>query len=441
MADSAPRKPSTKAKVAAKKASAAKKAASETRRAAPKRRPASRHSAALPEVESLTNELELERPAPAKAEMRAMPSAHAAPEPVGAPSRGHIRNRDITVFLRQLIMMFESGTPILKALKSLSRRGENKSVRSLVGGIADYVEAGNPLWQAFAREGRAFSPVEVNLIKAAEASGSLPQVLKRIAEYREQSERLTRKVQVALIYPAVLVTVSFVLVVILSVFVIPAFKDIFDTMGAKIGGYSQLIMTLAALVTKFWWVLVILVVGAIALYKLWYVRDPMRRLTADKIKLRLPLFGTLARKRVTADFMATFAMLLRSGVSMMATLDLCKNSVSNRVYVGVIQDMRDSIEAGEGLEAPLRKAEKDGYIDGVVVDMLLTGEESGGLERVAEQISATYEEDIEIAVSGLTEAITPVFVVLMGFVVGAIVLGMFLPLISMIETISSGQGM
>lgn len=441
MADSAPKKPSTKAKVAAKKASAAKKAAAESRRAAPKRRPASRHTAALPEVESLTNELELERPAAPKAEVRAVPSAHASAEPVGAPSRGHIRNRDITVFLRQLIMMFESGTPILKALKSLSRRGENKSVRALVGGIADYVEAGNPLWQAFAREGRAFSPVEVNLIKAAEASGSLPTVLKRIAEYREQSERLTRKVQVALIYPAVLVTVAVALVIILSVFVIPAFKEIFDTMGAKIGGFSAFIMWAADVVTGYWWIAVAIFVGLIALYKLWFVRDPMRRLMADKIKLRVPLFGTLARKRVTADFMATFSMLLRSGVSMMATLDLCKNAVSNRAYVGVIQDMRDSIEAGEGLEAPLRKAEKDGYIDGVVVDMLLTGEESGGLERVAEQIATTYEEDIEIAVSGLTEAITPVFVVLMGFVVGAIVLGMFLPLISMIETISSGQGM
>ncbi len=438
MAESAPRKPSTKAKVAAKKASAAKKAAAEHR--APARRPVSRHSAALPQVESLTNELELERPAP-KAEVRTVPSASASSEPVGAPSRGHIRNRDITVFVRQLIMMFESGTPILKALKSLARRGENKNVRALVGGIAEYVESGNPLWQAFAREGRAFSPVEVNLIKAAEASGSLPQVLKRIAEYREQSERLTKKVQVALIYPAVLVTVSFVLVVILSMFVIPAFKDIFDTMGAKIGWYSQLVMDLAAFVTRFWYVVVLAVGGLWALYKFWYVRDPMRKLTADKIKLRLPLFGSLARKRVTADFMATFAMLLRSGVSMMATLDLCKNSVANRAYIGVIQDMRDSIEAGEGLEAPLRKAEKDRYIDGVVVDMLLTGEESGGLERVAEQISTTYEEDIEIAVSGLTEAITPVFVVLMGFVVAAIVLAMFLPLISMIEAISSGQGL
>jgi type IV pilus assembly protein PilC len=172
---------------------------------------------------------------------------------------------------------------------------------------------------------------------------------------------------------------------------------------------------------------------------LWWVRNPLRQLAADRAKLRVPVFGGLGRRQVTADFMRTFAMLLRSGVSMMATLDLCKNSVSNRAYIGVVQDMRDSIEAGEGLEAPLRKAEKEGYLAGVVVDMLLTGEESGGLERVADQIASTYEEDIEIGVAGLTEAITPIFVVFMGFIVGGIVLGMFLPLISMIQTLSSGS--
>ncbi len=435
MPTNAPRKPNTKLKVAAKKASA-KKAASAAR---PAPRPVARHEAALPEVQSLTKELELERPAAPKAASRGVPSASVASEAVSAPSRGLIRDRDITTFLRQLIMMFESGTPILKALKSLSRRSENKNLRTLVGGIAEYVESGNPLWQAFAREGRYFSPVDVNLIKAAEASGSLPVVLKRIAEYREATNRLNRKVQVALIYPAILVTVATALVVVLSVFVIPSFREIFVTMNAKIGWYSELIMDTADFVAMWWWLVVGAVIGLIAAYKLWWVRDPLRQLAADRAKLRVPVFGKLGRLRVTADFMRTFAMLLRSGVSMMATLDLCKNSVSNRAYIGVVQDMRDSVEAGEGLEGPLRKAEKDGYLAGVVVDMLLTGEESGGLERVADQIASTYEEDIEISVAGLTEAITPLFVVVMGFVVGAIVLGMFLPLFSMIQTISAGS--
>jgi type IV pilus assembly protein PilC len=210
-------------------------------------------------------------------------------------------------------------------------------------------------------------------------------------------------------------------------------------MNAKMNWYSTFIMGVADFVRHSWYWVIGLLVALIALYKLWFVRSPARALTADRVKLRVPVFGGLARRRVTADFMRTFAMLIRSGVSMMATLDLCKNSVSNRAYVGVVQDLRDSVEAGEGLEAPLRKSEKEGYFSGVVVDMMLTGEESGGLERVADQVAAAYEEDIEITVAGLTEAITPAFVVFMGFIVGAIVIGMFLPLISMIQNISAGN--
>ncbi len=439
MPTNAPRKPNTKMKVAAKKASA-KKAATAARPAV-SRRPAARHEAALPAVKSLTQELELERPAAPKASSRAVPSVNAASEPVGAPSRGSIRNKDVSVFLRQLIMMFEAGTPILKALKSLARRSENKSVRAMVGGIAEYVEAGNPLWQAFARESREFPPVEVNLIKAAEASGSLPVVLKRIAEYREQRERLKRQMQVAMIYPLTVTVVACALVILLSLFVLPAFQEMFDELGVELNGYTKFIMFAAAFVSKTWWIAVIVVVGLILGYRLWWVRSPLRQLQSDKIKLRIPIFGSLARRRVVAEFTRTFAMLLRSGVSMMSTLDLCRNSVGNRAYISVIQDMRDSVEAGEGLEAPLRKAEKERYLDGVVVDMLLTGEESGGLEQVADQIANTYEDEIDIAVKGISEAILPVFVVFAAFVVGGIVIGLFLPLIRMIETISSGSGL
>ncbi len=430
-----PRKPSTKAKLAAKqkRTSASKARAAATRRAGGDAAP---RTVALPEAGGLVQELELERPS--TREERPLPRAGAAPVTVGAPSRGVVRRRDVTVFLRQLILMLESGTPILKGLKSLSRRSEQKGVRALVGGIAEYVEAGNPLWQAFAREGRHFPAVEVNLIKAAEASGTLPAVLRRIADFREQRDRLERKVQIALIYPAFLVVFAFVAVVILSMFVIPAFREIFESMDVELNRYSQLVMDTADFVTSYWWLAVILAVGLWLGYFFWWVRSPVRQLQSDRFFLRVPVFGSILRRRVIAGFMRTFAMLLRSGVSMMATLDLCKNSVANRAYVGVIQDMRDSVERGEGLEGPLRDAEKNGYISGVIADMILTGEETGSLERVADHIATSYEEEVETAVAGLTESITPIFVVIMGFIVGSVVLGLFLPLITMIETISSG---
>lgn len=419
----------TQAKGAAKKKPAKRKPAK--KKATPKR-----VVDELRQAEGLI-EAELERPQSAASEAT-LTSVSAAPETILSRSGGGVRNKDITGFLRQLIMLLDAGTPILKSLKTLSRRGERKGLRDMVSGITEYVEAGNPLWQAFAREGKHFLPVEVNLIKASEASGTLTTVLKRISDYREQRDRLRKFMQVAMIYPAVLVSVSLGLIIILALFVIPAFKEIFEQMGAEIGGFSGFVMGTADVIAGYWWVLVGAIVGFFAGYYLWWVRSPLRMLASDQAKLRLPIFGSIIQRYVVADFTRTFAMLLRSGISMMATLDLCKNSVGNRAYVSVIQDMRDSVEAGEGLESPLRQAEKKGYLPGVVVDMLLTGEESGSIDRVADQIADTYEDEVEIAVSGLKEAITPVFVVGMGFVVGCLVLAMFLPLISMIDTIAGG---
>lgn len=421
----------------AKKTPARKKAAAKTKSAASKPAAAKKAAVNLREAESLI-EAELERPEKSSSSAASRPRTVASVPVVASSSGGSVRNKDITAFLRQLVMMLDAGTPILKALKSLSRRGDRKGVRNMVGGIREYVESGNPLWQAFARESKHFPAVDVNLIKASEASGTLTSVLKRIADYREQRERLTKFVQVAMIYPSILVAVCLTLIIVLSKFVIPAFEEIFATMDVEIGGFSTFVMAAAGFVDSTWWLFTLIVVGLVVLHEMWWVKNPVRKLTSDQIKLRIPIFGSIIMRSVIADFTRTFAMLLRSGISIMATLDLCKNSVSNRAYASVIQDMRDSVESGEGLEAPLRNAEKKGYIPGIVVDMLLTGEESGSLEKVSDQIADTYEDEVEIAVNGLKEAITPLFVVLMGFIVGSIVIAMFLPLISMINTISGG---
>jgi len=431
----------TKKKTAAKRkqTTAAKKKAASKRKSTAKKPASKRTSVKLEEIGEQISDIELEEPEQEKQpQKRAVPSVSVSSDAVSGGATSGVRERDITVFLRQLLMMLESGTPVLKALKTLSRRGETKGIRTLVTGIAEYVESGNPMWQAFAREPKHFSPVDVNLIKAAEASGTLPQVLARIADTREQRERLRRFMQVAMIYPSILVAVSLALIIILSVFVIPAFREIFTQMDAELNWYSEFIMTAADVIAGYWWVFVLLLIGAITGYQFWVRQSPIARLRADQWKLKLPIAGNIVEKRSVAEFMRTFAMLQRSGISMMATLDLCKNSVGNHAYIGVIQDMRDSVESGEGLEAPLREAERNGYMSGVVVDMMLTGEETGSMEQVADQVAGTYEEEVEIAVNGLKEAITPVFVVLMGFIVGGIVLGMFLPLISMIDSIAGG---
>jgi len=442
-----PRAKSPAKKKPAKQSAAKKSSAKPKKKAAagPKKRAARTPAAArkgvveLRQAENLI-EAELDRPSgrPDAVQTRATPAASVSSEAILSRAAGGVREKDITAFLRQLIMMLDAGTPILKSLKSLARRGDRKALRDMIGGIAEYVESGNPLWQAFAREGKYFAPIDVNLIKASEASGTLTTVLKRIADYREQRARLLRSLKVAMIYPSLLLFGCVGVVLVLSAFVLPAFKEAFENMGAEISGFSQFVMSTSDFVSAYWWVPVALLVAFVLFHNFYWVKNPLRRLQSDKVKLKIPIWGSIVQRSVIADFTNTFSMLLRSGISMLATLDLCKNAVTNHAYHSVIQDMRDSVENGEGLEAPLRQAEKDGYLPGIVVDMLVTGEESGALEQVSDQIAVIYEEEVEVAIDGIKESIVPIFVIGMGIVVGTMVFALFLPLISMIDSMAGG---
>lgn len=385
-------------------------------------------------------ELELDAPTLRKSGGSSVPSVGAVQDTITTRATRSVRGRDITVFFRQLIMMLDAGTPLLKALKSLSNRGERRGIRNLVSGIAEYVEAGNPLWQAFAREGKHFPPIYVNLVKAAEASGTLPTVLRRLVDYRERRESMRRNLVVAMIYPVTIAVIAYLIIWLLATFLIPEFREMFSSMGLEIPAFTKLVMGVASFIGG--WQSLALVIGIIvgvwAIYSLWFVQNPLRRVVADRMKLRLPVVGPLTQANVVAEFTRTFAMLQRSGVLMMSTLELCRSSVSNRAFAEAIQDMRDSAERGDGLEAPLRSAERRGLMPGVVVDMLITGEETGSMDQIADQIADSYEEEAEVLVHGLKEAIQPIAVVGIGLIVGGTVIALFLPLISMMEQIAGG---
>ncbi len=373
---------------------------------------------------------------PAKLAPALVPSAKAIQESVTARAVRGVRGRDLTSFLRQLIMMLNAGSPLLKSLKSLSHRGEHQGIRDLVTGMTEYVEAGNPLWQAFARY-KEFDAVFVNLIKASEASGTLTTVLKRLVRYREAREMLQKRVRAAMIYPVVVLVVCFAVLALITTVIVPEFVSMFEKFEIEIPRFTNAFIAVADFVTAYWFWVAVLVAGAIFAYKFLVVQSPVWRMKADRMKLRIPIFGPILRKNAVVDFTQTFALMLRSGLSMMATLDLCRNSVRNRAYVNPIQEMRDSVERGEGLEQPMRNAERSGLFPGVVVDMMITGEETGSVDVIAEQIGEIYEKEVEIDVAGISESMQPVITVSMGIVVGLIVFALFSPLVQMIEQISS----
>ncbi|MEX2016753.1 MAG: type II secretion system F family protein [Candidatus Hydrogenedentales bacterium] len=351
-----------------------------------------------------------------------------------------VRERDITAFLRQLIMLLEAGTPLLRSLHTLETRSEREGVREMVHSMREYVEAGNPLWQAFAREDRYFSPVMINMIKASEASGTLTIVLERIVEFRERRELMVRRIRSAAFYPVVLILVAFIVITIIAAWVIPQFKMIFRSFELEETGITAFFFGAAAALAATWWIILLVVFALVLAYYLWFKRSPVRRTYGDRFRLRLPIVGPIIKKTAVVEFTRTFGLMLRSGLSMLVTLDLCRNAMSNRAYVHVIQDMRDSVERGEGLERPLRQAEKERLFPGTVVDMLITGEETGQLDVICQQIANRYEEEVRIQVDTIGEALQPIIVIVLGIVVAGLAVAIFGPLVQMIEKISTGAG-
>ncbi len=355
----------------------------------------------------------------------------------GLFSTGGVRHTDVTAFLRQLIMLLEAGTSILKSLRALSQRGERPAMRALVAEITTSVEAGNPLWMAFDHHPRHFDTVFVNLIKASEASGTLTTVLRRLVNYREERELLRKRVRGAMVYPVLLLLALFGAMFVITSFVVPVFADFFGRAGLSIPGPTRFLIYASAVFRVWWWVPILAFVALVAAYRFWYVRNPVRRIAADRLKLRVPIFGPIVQKNAIVEMSRTLGLLLRSGLSMMATLDLTRNAIHNRAVAETLQAMRNSVERGGGLEEPLRQSD---VIPSVVADMFVTGEESGRVDDVAQQIAEVYEQEVRIAVEGVGEAIQPVFTLFVGVLVLILFVSLFLPMIHMIDQLG-GQAM
>lgn len=352
--------------------------------------------------------------------------------------RGRVPESEITLFLRQLIMLLEAGTTILKSLKTLAQRGSNPQARALIADIAQYLESGNALWQCFDRLPRYFDDVFVNLIKASEASGNLVPVLKRLVDYRAEREMLRKRVRGAMLYPLILVVACIAVMLIITRFVVPEFEEMFRQQNISVPTGTQWFLWGANGFSQWWWTPVIVIIALWIVYKYWFVRNESRRLLADRMKIKIPVIGKIIHKNAMVELSRTMSMLLRSGLSMMATLNLTRRAIHNRAVSESLQAVRDSIEQGGGMEEPLRA--NAGVIPPVVTDMLVTGEESGRVDAIAEQIANIYEEEVRIAVNSMAEVLQPIFTVIIGGAVAALFISLFYPIVSMVQQISSGTG-
>jgi type IV pilus assembly protein PilC len=415
---------------------------------ATRKKPATRRKTAARSLKSLEEDaapaVEEKKPAERTERSRAKTEAAGKDSIAKRPPRsssflaGRPKARDVNNFLRQLIMLMDAGTPILKSLKTCAQRSEKAVIRNMVADIAEHVENGNALWQGFERHPHEFDTVFINLIKASEASGTLGAVLKRQVDYRERREMLARKLRGAMAYPVVLLIFCVGVLLLISKFVIPEFEKTFLKLGdGELPAVTSFFFGFINFITSLSFVLsVVGVLVALFLAYKFLVLNPVNRIIADRIKLSIPYLGkNIIKKRAIVEFCWTLSMMLRAGISMMVTLDLVRSAITNRAFANTLNGVRDSVERGEGIEAPLRASAH--IVPPVVTDMLVTGEDSGQLDDIAEHLAKTYEEEVDIAISSLGDLLLPIMVVLIGLIVLTLFVALFLPLIAALEQLQS----
>lgn len=335
---------------------------------------------------------------------------------------------DICQFSRQVATMLASGIPLVQALDIVAKGFENESVRDLIYKIKSSVEAGQPFSETLQDYPRQFDGLYCNLVAAGEASGALDTMLDRIATYKEKSESLKRKIKKALFYPAAVMVVAMVVTGILLIFVVPQFEALFKGFGADLPMFTQMVLNLSAFVQKWWWIILALIIGGIAVFTRVYRNSKKVQAAVDRLVLKLPIFGPILNKACVARFSRTLSTTFSAGVPLIEALDSVSNATGNIVYVNAVQQIKDEISQGSQMNVAMRNT---GVFSNMVVQMVGIGEEAGALDDMLSKVANIYEEEVDLAVDSLSSLLEPLIMAILGVVVGGLVIAMYLPIFKM----------
>jgi type IV pilus assembly protein PilC len=331
---------------------------------------------------------------------------------------------DLVIFTRQLATMIDSGIPLVHALNILSEQVENPDLREVVIMVRKDIEAGMSFCDALAKHPKVFSELFINMARAGESSGMLDDILDRLATYLEKSAALTRKISSSLVYPAVVVSMAFIITAVLLLKVVPTFKGIFDTLGGQLPLPTRVLIFISDLFRQYFLFLALLLGGVIFLFKK-YIATEKGRYNFDRAKLKAPVLGELFRKLAVAKFSRTFSTLVKSGVTVLSALDIVSKTSGNKVVEEAVLSCSKAVRDGEPIAQPLLKS---GVFPPMVCRMISVGEQTGQLEKMLTKIADFYDEQVDSATSALTSMIEPLVIAFLGIVVGGIVISLFLPI-------------
>ena len=343
-----------------------------------------------------------------------------------------IKPEDIIMFNVQLANMIDAGLTLINSLNIICRQIENKKLREVVEEVKRAVEGGSTFSDALANHPKVFSKLFVDMVRAGETSGKLNVVLNRLAHYVEQQEDLRQQVKNALFYPAILVIAGIAVVVLIVSFVMPKFVEVFNRAGVPLPLPTRIFYALGLGLTNYWYLIIFIAWLAFMGIRM-YARTKKGGYQFDRLKLDLPVIGPLVRKLIISRFSRTLATLVDSGVPILHSLDIVREVVGNRIISDVVKDVRDSVEEGERIAKELKKS---GEFPQDMVQMISVGEETGKLGHMLNKISGFYDNAVGYSLKKLIALIEPLFIIVLGVLVGFIMASMLLPMFDMIKTIS-----
>ncbi|HNY77929.1 MAG: type II secretion system F family protein [Sedimentisphaerales bacterium] len=351
-------------------------------------------------------------------------------------ARAKVKVKYVTEFARQLSTLQDAGLPILRSLRILEEQQKSGAFKRIIGYVADEIEGGTTLSEAMAKFPRCFDRLFVNMVAAGEAGGVLDLILARIADFKEKAIRLKGRVKSAMIYPIVVLTAAFLILLGLMMFVIPQFESVLKEMvGGSLNPITTAVLGISAWIAyRYGWAWMIATPIAIIITLRIIRRFQAGRMVLDSINLRMPVVGQLSSKVSITRWTRTLGTLISAGVPILDAINVTRETAGNEVYAKLLGNIHNSIRQGDTFAAPLRQSKT---IDLLVSNMVAVGEETGDLDKMLLKVADNYDEQVDVLVGGLMSMLEPIMIIGLGGMVGVIVVAVFLPMIQVITSLSA----
>jgi type IV pilus assembly protein PilC len=343
----------------------------------------------------------------------------------GIKRGGKVEQGDIAIFSRQLATMLGAGIPLVQAFEIVGAGHDKPAMQRLLLDIKTDIEGGTSLHEALGKHPLYFDKLYVNLTEAGEQAGALESLLDKIATYKEKTEAIKKKVKKALFYPAAVLAVAVIVTVVLLIFVIPQFEDLFKGFGADLPAFTQAVVSLSKFVQHQGIFLLVVIIGAFYVFMYFKRRSRALNDLLARAALRTPIIGPILHKAAVARFARTLSTMFAAGVPLVEALESVAGATGNIVYENAVMKMRDEVATGQRLQ---RAMENTGIFPNMVVQMIAVGEESGSLDSMAGKVASFYEEDVDNAVDQMSSLLEPLIMAILGVLVGSLVIAMYLPI-------------